>query len=139
MNIIYRTEATSIGGRTGSAASFDGVLRVRFAMPAELGGDGEGSTPEQLFAAGYAACFLSAIRDTAAEEGAVMTEDANVTVAVALGTRDDSPGLHLELTLGIDLPGLDRPTIERIVAAAHRASPYSNALRGNVDVRLRIA
>lgn len=140
MNILYQTEATSIGGRTGLAASFDGALRVRLAMPAALGGaGGEGGNPEQLFAAGYAACFLSAIKNAAAEEGTEIAEDANVTATVGVGTREDEPGLHLQVALGIDLPGLDGPTAERIVAAAHRACPYSNAIRGNVDVHLRIA
>ena len=140
MNIIYQTEATSIGGRTGSAASFDDILRVRLASPTALGGPGgEGSNPEQLFAAGYAACFLSAIRDAAAQEGTAITADANVTATVGLEAREDESGLHLRIALGIDLPGLDRLTAERIVAAAHQASPYSKAVRGNVDVELRIA
>jgi osmotically inducible protein OsmC len=140
MIVIYQTEATSIGGRTGSAASFDGLLRVRLASPTALGGPGgEGSNPEQLFAAGYAACFLSAIKDAAAEEGVAITEDANVTATIGVGTREDGPGLHLQIALGIDLPGVDRATAERLVAAAHRTSPYSNAVRGNVDVQLRIA
>jgi lipoyl-dependent peroxiredoxin len=139
MNILYQTEATSIGGRTGLAASFDGALRVRLAMPAALGGGGEGGNPEQLFAAGYAACFLTSIKNAAAEEGTEIAEDANVTATVGVGTREDEPGLHLQVALGIDLAGLDRPTAERIVAAAHRVCPYSNAVRGNVDVQLRIA
>jgi osmotically inducible protein OsmC len=140
MTSIYQTEATAIGGRTGSAASFDGVFRVRLAAPAALGGaSGEGSNPEQLFAAGYAACFLSAIKDAAAREGTAIAEDANVTATVGLGTRDDETGLHLHIALGIDLPGLDGGTAERLVAAAHRASPYSNAMRGNIDVELKIA
>jgi Ohr subfamily peroxiredoxin len=140
MNIIYRTEATAIGGRTGSAASFDGLLRVRLVTPAALGGSGgEGSNPEQLFAAAYAACFLSAIKDAAAAEGTSIAEDTNVTASVDLGAREDESGMDLQVALGIDLPGLDRPTAERIVAAAHRACPYSHAVRGNVDVRLRIA
>ena len=95
--------------------------------------------PEQLFAAGYAACFLTAIKNAAAEEGTEIAEDANVTATVGVGTREDEPGLHLQVALGIDLAGLDRPTAERIVAAAHRVCPYSNAVRGNVDVQLRIA
>ena len=123
MNILYQTEATSIGGRTGLAASFDGALRVRLAMPAALGGaGGEGGNPEQLFAAGYAACFLTAIKNAAAEEGTEIAEDANVTATVGVGTREDEPGLHLQVALGIDLPGLDRETAERIVAAAHRVT-----------------
>jgi Ohr subfamily peroxiredoxin len=140
MKILYETEATAIGGRSGSAASADGALKIRLAMPEALGGHGgEGSNPEQLFAAGYAACFLSAVKDAAAHEQAVVADDANVTATVALGTRGDGPGLRWQVALGIDLPGLDRATAERIVASARQACPYSNATRGNVDVRLWIA
>src|ERR1700733_8674353 len=129
-----------IGAEPVVAACLDGPLRVRLAMPAALGGGGgEGGNPEQLFAAGYAACFLTAIKNAAAEEGTEIAEDANVTATVGVGTRQDQPGLHLQVALGIDLAGLDRATAERIVAAAHRVCPYSNAVRGNVDVQLRIA
>jgi lipoyl-dependent peroxiredoxin len=139
MKILYETEATAIGGRSGSAASADGALRVRLAVPEVLGGPrGEGSNPEQLFAAGYAACFLSAMKDAAVQEQAVIADDANVTATVGLGLREDGPGLCWQVALGIDLPGVDRATAERIVALAHEACPYSNATRGNVDIRLRI-
>src|SRR6185437_10025486 len=98
MKILYETEATAIGGRMGSTASVDGALRVRLAMPKALGGPGgEGSNPEQLFAAGYAACFLSAVKDAAAKERAVIANDANVTATVGLGMREDGPGLCLQV------------------------------------------
>jgi osmotically inducible protein OsmC len=140
MNNIYQAEATSIGGRTGLAASSDGHLRVKLAAPAALGGsDGDGTNPEQLFAAGYAACFLSAIRSAAAEENTTIADDANVTATVALGPREDGPGLALQVSLGVDLPGLDRGTAERVVAIAQDNCPYTHATRGNVDVRFRIA
>jgi osmotically inducible protein OsmC len=140
MSNIYEAEATSIGGRTGLAASSDGHLRVKLAAPATLGGSGgEGTNPEQLFAAGYAACFLSAIRSAAAEENTTIADDANVTATVALGTRKDGPGLALRVALGVDLPGVDRGTAERIVAVAQDNCPYTHATRGNVDVRVRIA
>lgn len=140
MNNIYRAEATSIGGRTGLAASSDGHLRVKLTAPAALGGtDGDGTNPEQLFAAGYAACFLSAIRSAAAEENTAIADDANVTATVALGPREDGPGLALRVSLGVDLPGLDRGTAERVVAIAQDNCPYTHATRGNVDVRVRIA
>jgi Ohr subfamily peroxiredoxin len=140
MSNIYETEATSIGGRTGLAASSDGHLRVKLAAPVALGGSGdEGTNPEQLFAAGYAACFLSAIRAAAAEEDTTIADDTNVTATVALGTREDGPGLALQVALGIDLPGVDRGTAERIVAIAQDNCPYTYATRGNVNVRIRIA
>ena len=140
MSNIYQAEATSIGGRTGLAASSDGHLRVRLAAPATLGGSGgEGTNPEQLFAAGYAACFLSAIRSAAAQENTTIADDANVTATVVLGTREDGAGLALQVALGVDLPGTDRRTAERIVAVAQDNCPYTHATRGNVDVRVRIA
>jgi lipoyl-dependent peroxiredoxin len=139
MSNIYEAEATSVGGRMGMAASSDGQLRVRLAAPETLGGrGGEGTNPEQLFAAGYAACFLSAIRAAAAEENATIAEDANVTATVALGKREDGPGLALQVALGVDLPGVDRGAAERLVAVAQDNCPYTYATRGNVDVRVRI-
>lgn len=140
MTNIYQAEATSIGGRTGLAASSDGHLRVKLDAPAALGGQGgKGTNPEQLFAAGYAACFLSAIRSAAADGNATISDDANVTATVSLYTRDDGPGLALRVALGVDLPGVDRNVAERIVAAARGNCPYTYATRGNVDVRIRIA
>jgi len=140
MSNIYEAEATSIGGRTGLAASSDGHLRVKLTAPAAFGGSGgAGTNPEQLFAAGYAACFLSAIRAAAAEENMRISDDTNVTATVALGTRADGPGLALKVALGVDLPGVDRGMAERIVAVAQDNCPYTHATRGNVDVRVRIA
>lgn len=140
MKILYQTQATAVGGRTGSAASADGALRVQLATPRELGGDGAaGTNPEQLFAAGYSACFLSAIKFVAAQAKTVIPADANVTATVGIGPNESGPGFTLDVALAVDLPGLDRDTAERIVAAAHQACPYSNATRGNVDVRITIA
>lgn len=140
MTPLYQTQATAIGGRSGWAASVDGALRVHMALPPALGGmGGDGTNPEQLFAAGYAACFLSAIKSTAEQSHVTITEDANVTATVAIAPREDRNGLTLKLALAVDLPGLERTTAERIVAAAHQACPYSDVLRRNVDVRLTIA
>jgi lipoyl-dependent peroxiredoxin len=139
MTKIYEVEATSIGGRAGLAASSDGHLRVKLDAPATLGGSGgEGTNPEQLFAAGYAACFLSAIRAAAADENVTIADDANVTATVGLETREDGRGLALQIALGVDLPGIDRRTAERLVAVAQDNCPYTHATRGNVDVRVRI-
>lgn len=140
MKILYQTQATAIGGRSGSAASADGTLRVQLATPRELGGDGAaGTNPEQLFAAGYAACFLSAIKFVAGQAKTAIPADANVTATVGIGPNERGPGFALDIALAVDLPGLDREAAERIVAAAHQACPYSNATRGNVDVRISIA
>jgi len=139
-NKIYEAEATSIGGRTGMAASSDGHLRVKLAAPETLGGsDGEGTNPEQLFAAGYAACFLSAIRAAAADENTTIADDANVTATVSLGNRETGRGLALQVALGVDLPSVDRGTAKRLVAVAQDNCPYTYATKGNVDVRIRIA
>lgn len=140
MKVLYQTAATAIGGRTGSAASADGALRVQLATPEALGGTGgDGTNPEQLFAAGYAACFLSAIKSAAAHESTVIADDANVTASVDIGTRDDGPDLGLRVALEVDLPGVDRESAKRIVEAAQQACPYSLATRGNIDMRVRIA
>ena len=140
MKILYETEATAVGGRTGSAASADGVLRVTLATPTALGGPGGiGTNPEQLFAAGYAACFLSAIRFVALRSKTAIADDSNVTATVGIGPRDDGAGFGLAVSLSIDLPGVERVLAERIVGDAHIACPYSNAVRGNVGVRLTIA
>ena len=140
MKILYQTQATAVGGRTGSAASADGALRVHLATPRELGGDGTaGTNPEQLFAAGYAACFLSAIKFVAAQDKAAVPVDANVTATVGIRPSGNGQGFALAVALAVDLPGLDRGAAERIVAAAHQTCPYSNATRGNIDVRITIA
>jgi Ohr subfamily peroxiredoxin len=140
MKILYQTEATAIGGRAGSAASADGALRVQLAMPRELGGaGGEGTNPEQLFAAGFAACFLAAIKQAGAQEKTVIAGDANVTATVGIDACDDGKACALKVQLAVDLPGLDRGCATRIVEAAHQTCAYSNATRGNVDVRITIA
>ncbi len=140
MKPIYQTQATAIGGRSGWAASADGALRVHLALPPALGGaGGDGTNPEQLFAAGYAACFLSAIKSAAEQSHVTIAEDANVTASVGIAPRQEHDGLTLQLALAVDLPGLERKTAERIVAAAHQACPYSDALRRNIDVHLTIA
>ena len=134
---LYTAKVHPVGGRDkGQARSSDGHLDIKLSVP---GGPGTGTNPEQLFAAGYAACFLSAIRAAAAEQNTTIADDANVTATVALGTRETGPGLALQVALGIDLPGVDRRTAERLVAVAQDNCPYTYATRGNVDVRVRIA
>lgn len=137
MKRIYRTQATAIGGRTGSAASADGRLRVRLDAPRSLGGgDGEGTNPEQLFAAGYAACFLSTLRRIAAAEGVTIAADSNVTATVSLEVGDGHPALGVALS--IDLPGLEPDDALRLAEAAEAECAYARAVRGNVPVEIRV-
>ena len=135
MTTLYEAQATAIGGRHGAAATADGRWRFNLAIPRELGGDGgEGINPEQLFAIGYAACFLTAIRDIASHDGIAVASDANVTANVGLGRGED--GLQLKANLTIDLPGLATDTALDIMRRAHDICPYSRATRGNVEVKL---
>jgi osmotically inducible protein OsmC len=132
---LYQTQATAIGGRVGGAASADGRLKVRLDDPADAAG--KGTNPEQLFAAAYAACFLSAIRRVAQAEGIVVTPDSNVTADVTL--QDGEAGPLLTIDLSVDLAGLDDTLAQRLTTAAHELCPYSKAIRGDTKVNLRIA
>lgn len=137
MEALYTAKATSTGaGRNGHVASSDGVLDLDLAMPKELGGAGGAATnPEQLFAAGYAACFHGALQAVARREKTSVA-DSTVTAEVGIGKQD--PGFGLAVDLVVALPGLDEPTAQKLVDAAHQMCPYSNATRGNIDVNLRV-
>lgn len=138
MKTLYTAEATVTGeGRDGHARSSDGVLDVELAVPSEMGGAGGATNPEQLFAAGYAACFHSALRTIARRERTELGE-STITAQVGLGTTENR-GFGLEVTLTVDLPGFERDEAQRLVEAAHQVCPYSNATRGNVDVTLELA
>jgi len=138
MKTLYEAQATATGeGRNGRSRSSDGVLDVELAVPKELGGPGEATNPEQLFAAGYAACFHSALQVVARREKVELAE-STVTAKVGLGTNE-SRGFELAVTLVVELPGVDRSTAERLADKAHRVCPYSNATRGNIDVALEVA
>ncbi|WP_043360609.1 organic hydroperoxide resistance protein [Belnapia sp. F-4-1] len=139
VNVLYRTQATATGGRDGHAATADGSLDVRLATPKELGGaGGPGNNPEQLFAAGYSACFLGAMKFVASQGGPKVPADASVTAQVGIGPRSEG-GFGLEIGLTIALPGLPRAEAEALVQKAHQVCPYSNATRNNVDVKLTVA
>jgi Ohr subfamily peroxiredoxin len=130
VNVLYRTSAKATGGRDGHAATLDGALDVKLTTPKELGGGGgAGNNPEQLFAAGYAACFIGAMKFVASQGGPKVPADAAVTSTVGIG---------LDIELAVSLPGLPRAEAEALVAEAHQVCPYSNATRGNVDVRLTV-
>lgn len=137
MNVLYRTSATANSGRDGRAVSADGVLDVKLALPKELGGDGRAATnPEQLFAAGYAACFLSAVKFVAGQQKVAISSEATVTAEVGIGQIPT--GFGLEATLKINLPGVDAETAQALVEKAHIVCPYSNATRGNIQVSLQL-
>lgn len=139
MRILYTAEATATGGREGHAVSSDGVLDVSLITPKEMGGSGgAGTNPEQLFAAGYAACFESALMAVARRQKIALDAAATtVTARVGIGPAEGG-AFGLDVELHIKLPGLQRPEAEALVEAGHKVCPYSNATRGNIDVRLVI-
>ena len=140
MQILYTTHATSTGGRSGSSKSADGALAVTLTTPKELGGDGApGTNPEQLFAAGYSACFLGALKFVAGKASVKIPADTTVSAKIGIGPRDDGTGFGIEAALTITLPGLDRATAESLVAQAHIVCPYSHATKGNIPVTLTVA
>lgn len=140
MSILYRTEATATGGRTGRAATADGAFAVDLVTPKELGGPGgAGNNPEQLFASGYAACFLGALKFVAGQRKVTLAEDSRVTAAVGIGPRDDGQGFGLDVALTIALPGLDPAQARELVDQAHIVCPYSHATRNGLEVRLTLA
>ncbi|HWU98080.1 MAG TPA: organic hydroperoxide resistance protein [Oxalicibacterium sp.] len=135
--VLYRAQATATGGRDGRAVSSDGVLDIALGTPKELGGAGGAVTnPEQLFAAGYSACFLGAMKFVASQEKINVPKDANVQGNVGIGQVPT--GFAIEVELKISLPGMDRAAAQALVDKAHIVCPYSNATRGNIDVTLTI-
>lgn len=137
MKTLYTAEALASGeGRDGSARTKDGTLDLNLASPVELGGDGQGTNPEQLFAAGYAACFHSALRLVGRKERADLTDSA-VAAKVHLGQLDGT-GFGLAAELEVALPAMDLAAAGELVAKAHEICPYSNATRGNITVDIKI-
>lgn len=135
--VLYRATGNATGGRDGRAATNDGKLEVRLATPRELGGaGGEGTNPEQLFALGYSACFLGALKFVAGREKIALPAEANVQGTVGIGQIPN--GFGIEVDLAVNLPGIERTVAESLVEKAHRVCPYSNATRGNIDVRLTV-
>jgi lipoyl-dependent peroxiredoxin len=135
---LYTAVATVVSGREGHGETADGNVKVDFALPKEMGGPGKpGATnPEQLFALGYASCFGQALRVVTGKEH-VKVGEVKVTSHITIG-KTDSGGFGLGGQLNIHLPGVERAEAEKVVAAAHQLCPYSNAIRGNVDVKLVI-
>jgi Ohr subfamily peroxiredoxin len=136
---LYETEATARGGRDGKAASADGLLSVSLSLPKSLGGpggEGTGTNPEQLFAAGYAACFLGAVKLVARTRKITPSAEPSVTAKVAMGPVP--VGYALAVELKVNLPGVEKSVAEEVVAGAHERCPYSNATRGNIEVKLTV-
>ena len=133
--VVYSTEATATGGgRDGKSATKDGALAVTLAVPKEMGGTGAGNNPEQLFAVGYAACYLGAMRFAASSEKlGTVPADATVTATVGIGPRAEG-GFGLQVALAVSMPGVDRTVAEKIAERGHFICPYSNATKGNIDV-----
>ena len=138
--VLYTTRATATGGRDGRARTDDGSFEVTLATPKEMGGDGKGNNPEQLFAAGYAACFLSAMKAVSAQNPALarVPADAQVQAGVGIGPRPEG-GFGLEVALRVTLPGVETAAAEALVSAADAVCPYSHAVRGNIDLSVAVA
>ena len=134
--IVYTAEATSTGGREGRGVTADGKLDIKLDKPVEMGGKGDGANPEQLFAIGYSACFLGALKFVAGQAKVAVPAEAAITALVGFGPIPNGFGLQVELK--INLPGVDRAVAEDLVNKAHVVCPYSNATRGNVDVTLTV-
>ncbi|KQP58534.1 organic hydroperoxide resistance protein [Methylobacterium sp. Leaf108] len=140
MKALYTAHAHATGGREGSAATDNGALSVGLSTPKELGGGGgNGTNPEQLFAAGYAACFLGAIKFVAAKDKVKISDDAKVESTVGIGQRDDGAGFGLVVTLKATLPGIDPEVAADLVKRADVVCPYSHATRGNIQVDISAA
>lgn len=137
MKVLYTAVATATGGRDGRAISSDKNLDVKLATPKELGGaGGDATNPEQLFAAGYSACFIGALKFVASQSKRSIPADASIIARV--GIAQIPGGFGLDIDLNINLPGLEHADAQALVEAAHQVCPYSNATRGNVDVRLHV-
>lgn len=134
-NVVYRAYAEATGGRDGRAISSDGVLDVELTTPKELGGaGGRGTNPEQLFAAGYSACFIGAMKFVAGRDKLPMPADTSVEGVVGIGQIPQGFGIEVELR--VSLPGMPAEQAEQLIKRAHQVCPYSNATRGNIDVTL---
>lgn len=138
VDVKYSTKATATGGRDGSTRSEDGKVELKLSTPRELGGaGGDGTNPEQLFAAGYSACFIGALKVAGMQLKLRVPAETNVTATVGIGPRSEG-GYGITADLAVDLPGVERADAEKLVELAHQICPYSNATRDNVDVGLTI-
>ncbi|AZP11351.1 MULTISPECIES: organic hydroperoxide resistance protein [Undibacterium] len=138
MQVLYTANATATGGRDGRATSSDQHLDVKLTTPKELGGaGGDGTNPEQMFAAGYSACFIGAMKFVSAAMKISLPADTTVNGLVGIGPNGKG-GFGLEVALNVSIPGMERATAEALVHKAHEVCPYSNATRGNIDVKVTL-
>ncbi|WP_031549135.1 organic hydroperoxide resistance protein [Parvularcula oceani] len=137
MSALYTTKVTATGGRSGRIASDDGLLELDLAMPSGLGGKGGATNPEQLFAAGYAACFGNAVIHVTRNTHKIADDDVTVIGTVSLAPNADG-GFALSVALDVAIAGVEQGTAEKIVDQAHKVCPYSNAVRGNIEVELSV-
>ena len=137
---LYTGTATSTGGRTGSTESSDGKIKLQLSTPKELGGDsGPGTNPEQLFAAGYSACFIGAMKAVAGKQKISLPAEVSIKADVSIGPMTGKPGAFgISANMAISVPGMDKAAAEELVKQAHEVCPYSNATRGNIDVTLTV-
>ena len=139
MQAVYSATATSTGGRDGRSVSSDNKLDLALSTPKELGGaGGEGTNPEQLFAAGYSACFIGALKLVASQQKVKVPNDVNVTATIGIGANTKGEGFTISADLEVNVPGVEKDVVEKLVEAAHKVCPYSNATRGNIDVNFTI-
>lgn len=140
MKTLYTAHGSATGGREGQAATDTGNVKLVLNTPKELGGGGgEGTNPEQLFAMGYSACFLGALKFVAGKEKVKIPEDAKVSADIGIGARDDGQGFGITAKLTVSVPGLDKAAVEDLVKKAHVVCPYSHATKGNIPVETTVA
>jgi osmotically inducible protein OsmC len=140
MKTLYTAHGSATGGREGQAATDTGNVKLVLNTPKELGGGGgEGTNPEQLFAMGYSACFLGALKFVAGKEKVKIPDDAKVSADIGIGARDDGQGFGITAKLTVSVPGLDKATVEDLVKKAHVVCPYSHATKGNIPVETAVA
>ena len=140
--ILYTAAATSTGGREGTSETSDGRIKLTLSTPKGLGGnDGPGTNPEQLFAAGYAACFIGAMKFVSGQEKITLPVDTTIEGVVGIGpfgAGATPEGFNIAVELKISVPGMDKAAVEALVEKTHKVCPYSNATRGNIDVTLTV-
>ncbi len=135
--VVYKAHATSTGGRDGTSKTSDGSLDVKLTVPKEMGGAGGGVNPEQLFAAGYSACFLGAMKFVAGTQKVTLPADTSINATVGIGQIP--AGFGIEVQMVVNVPGMDKDAAQALVDKAHQVCPYSNATRGNIEVSITLA
>lgn len=138
---LYTAHATSTGGRTGSTESSDGKVKLQLSTPKALGGDdGPGTNPEQLFASGYSACFIGAMKAVAGRQNLKLPAEVSIKSSVSIGPMEGKPGAFgIAVAMAISVPGMEKSALEALIKAANEVCPYSNATHGNIDVALTVA